>query len=151
MHKDHILQDCSWHICGWGLLDGYMDDYSKMHWWWVLTYMMIGCFVHILIDADLPYWWYLVHAWLWHFSHMIEWFYILYKRMSWWGHTLMIHASCWSSCYWQILWSRSYSVVADIYIMWLVFSHDVMVCLYCSHLFRSCNDLCWFPHYAWDE
>jgi len=90
-------------------------------------------------------------GWLWCFSHMIEWFYILCKRMSWWGHTLMIHASCWSSCCWQILWSRSYSVVADIYLRWLVFSHDVIVCLYCSHLFRSCNDLCWFPHYAWDE
>lgn len=46
-------------------------------------------------------------GWLWCFSHMIEWFYIICKRMSWCGHTLMIHASCWSRCCWQILWSRS--------------------------------------------
>ena len=31
-------------------------------------------------------------GWLWCFSHMIEWLYIICKRMSWCGHILMIHA-----------------------------------------------------------
>ena len=49
-------------IVGW--IHGWLFKVALLEiwWWWVLTYMMIGCFVHMLIDADLPYWWYLVHA-----------------------------------------------------------------------------------------
>jgi len=53
--------------------------------------------------------------------------------------------SCWSSCCWQMLWSKSYSVVADVYHdlldVWSLSCkghikfHDVII--YCSHLMRS--------------
>ena len=44
-------------IVGW--IHGWLFKVALLEtwWWWVLTYMMIGCFVHMLID-----WWYLVHA-----------------------------------------------------------------------------------------
>ena len=56
MHKDHILQLWCRHIYGWGLLAGYMDEYSKLH-----------CWRHdddefLPIWYDISNWWYLVLA-----------------------------------------------------------------------------------------
>ena len=46
---------------GWGLLAGYMDDYSSCI---VGDMMIIDSYLYDdrLIDADIPNWWYLVHA-----------------------------------------------------------------------------------------
>ena len=79
-------------IVGW--IHGWLFKITLLEtwWWWVLTYMMIGCFIcWLMILGSCS------SGWLWCFSHMIqcEWFFIyriLFKRMSWYGNTLMIHA-----------------------------------------------------------
>ena len=76
MHKDHIIQ--LWcripiilgaHRKPWQkilssryiVLDTWMITQSWLDkwWWWVLTYMLIGWYLHILIKADIPKWWYM--------------------------------------------------------------------------------------------
>ena len=108
MHKDHILQyDAGFllflahiwmRIVGW--IHGWLFKVTLLEtWcWWVLTYMMIGCFICWLMqifpidDTWFMQIWmamvFLTYDRMW----MILYIQNFFKRMSWYGHTLMIHA-----------------------------------------------------------
>ena len=146
MHKDHILQDCSWHIYGWGLLAGYMDDYSKFHCWMMSSYLYDDRLFRAYVDWCRSSLLMILgprrSGWLWCFSHMIEWLYILCKRMSWCGHILMIHALIQVAG--DICYGADHTVSLLMFIMILfrclimyiirckghIKTHDVIMCLY---------------------
>ena len=161
MHKEHILQLwCRIPI----VLGTYMDEDCWLDTWMIIQSCIVGDlmmmssylyddrFFHTYVD------WYSQlmilgpcrSGWLWCFSHMIEWFRIyriLFKRMSWYRHTLMIHALI------QVVGDRCYGadhsvsllmfimilfrcLVSVINVMYIIRckghtkTHDVIVCLY---------------------
>lgn len=134
---------CSWHLYGWGLLARYMDDYSKLHWWRHDDdeFLPIWCRLMILVSCKI--WMAMVFL---TYDRII-----LFKRMSWYGHTLMIHAliqvvglvaddSCYGADYTMlllmfimILFRCLVFVINVMYIIRCkghIKTHDVIVCLY---------------------
>ena len=151
MHKDHILQVVLG-TNGWGLsvdtgmiiqsciIEDMMSSYLyddrlfRAYVDWCRSSLLL-----ILVPCR--------SGWLWCFSHIIEWFYILCKRMSWYGHTLMIHAliqvagdRCYGAdhtvsllMFIMNLFSCLVSVINVMYIVRCkghIKTHDVIVCLY---------------------
>ena len=135
---------CSWHIYGWGLLAGYMDDYSKLHCGDVMMmspYPYDDKLFHAYVDwhrSSLL----MIHGpcrsgWLWCFSLMIEW---LYAKGC--GHILMIHALIQVAD--DICYGADHTMLLLMFIMTLFRclimyiirckghnkTHDVIMCLY---------------------
>ena len=57
-------------------------------WWWVLIYMMIGWYLHMLIDADVPKILGSCRSWRWcngygGFTYNVNDFMMMFKRRSW--------------------------------------------------------------------
>ena len=111
-------------IVGW--IHGWLFNVALLEtwWWWVLTYMMIGCFICWLMQIfPIDGTWFMQIWMAMVFLTYDRMWMILYIQNSVQKDELIwtylddscTNTSCWSSCCWQMLWSTSYSVVANVY------------------------------------